>query len=96
MLNCFKQASNFLNLPDPNNSKDSDQFRSDIPYHIEKEYIPEDPAEFYKDFGYIEHPRTMEPITELTPYQYKIWNSNAKTTSPSICSSKLCNSDTVC
>jgi hypothetical protein len=55
------------------------EFKSDLPYYIEKEDIPEDPQEFYQDFGYLEHPRTMQPITELTPYQYKIWNSKAKT-----------------
>lgn len=55
------------------------EFKSDIPYFIEKEKIPEDPQEFYKDFGYLEHPRTMQPIEHLTPYQYKIWNSKAKT-----------------
>lgn len=81
MLSCFKTASNFLNLPDPTKDPDNeDQFRTDAPYHVDKENIPEDPEEFYKDFGFIEHPRTREPITELTPYQYRIWNSKAKTT----------------
>jgi len=56
------------------------EFKSDIPYHIDKEYIPTDPEEFYKDFGYLEHPRTRQPIEKLTPYQLKIWNSKAKTT----------------
>lgn len=80
MLTCFKTASNFLNLPDPFIDPNGDPFKTDAPYHIDREPIPEDPAEFYKDFGYIEHPRTREPIKQLTPYQYKIWNSKAKTT----------------
>ncbi len=57
-------------------------FKTEVPYYIEKEHIPLDPAEFYKDFGYLEHPRTLEPIEHLTEYQYKIWNTSnkAKTT----------------
>ena len=82
MLTCFKTASNFLNLKDPTKPPldEEDNFSTSTPYHIDKEHIPEDPEEFYKDFGYIEHPRTREPIKQLTPYQYKIWNSKAKTT----------------
>lgn len=55
------------------------EFKTKIPYHIENEYIPEDPIEFYKDFGYVLHPETNEPIKELTPYQNQIWKSKAKT-----------------
>ena len=78
MLNCFKVASNLLGLnpKDP----DKDPYKSDLPYHIDKEDIPLDPEEFYKDFGFLEHPRTRQPIEHLTPYQLKIWNSKAKTT----------------
>ena len=39
--------------------------------------IPLDPQEFYKDFGYLLHPKTGEFVEQLTDYQYKIWkNSN--------------------
>lgn len=55
------------------------EFKTEIPYYIEKEHIPEDPYEFYKDFGYIEHPRTLKPIEKLTPYQYLIWETSQKT-----------------
>lgn len=36
--------------------------------------IPEDPQLFYQDFGYLLHPKTGEPVQQLTDYQYKIWN----------------------
>jgi len=36
--------------------------------------IPEDPQLFYQDFGYLLHPKTGEPVHQLTDYQYKIWN----------------------
>jgi hypothetical protein len=35
--------------------------------------VPSDPQKFYQDFGYLLHPKTNEPITKLTPYQYNIW-----------------------
>jgi hypothetical protein len=54
-------------------------FKTEIPYYIEKEPIPDDPYEFYKDFGYLEHPRTLEPVEHLTEYQYKIWQTSNKT-----------------
>ena len=36
--------------------------------------IPLDPQEFYNDFGYLLHPKSGEYVTELTDYQYQIWN----------------------
>ncbi|HJT85420.1 MAG TPA: hypothetical protein VJ697_13150 [Nitrososphaeraceae archaeon] len=36
--------------------------------------IPLDPQEFYKDFGYLLHPKNGEPVQNLTDYQYNIWN----------------------
>ena len=61
-------------------NEDIEEFRTDVPYHIEQEDIPLEPAEFYKDFGYLHHPRTHEPIEQLAPYQYNIWNSKSKVT----------------
>jgi len=37
--------------------------------------IPLEPAEFYHDFGYFRHPKTRQPVTELAPYQLKVWRS---------------------
>ncbi len=37
--------------------------------------LPVDPAEFYKDFGYLKHPRTKQPVTELAPYQIRVWKA---------------------
>jgi len=50
-----------------------DEFKTKLPYVIEKEYIPLDPREFYKDFGKIRHEETNEIVEDFTPYQYKIW-----------------------
>src|SRR5438132_3576491 len=35
--------------------------------------IPTDPAKFYADFGYLTHPRTRQPVTELASYQLALW-----------------------
>ncbi len=58
--------------------KQQQDFKTQIPYKIEQEYIPEDPYEFYEDFGYLKHPKTGEPVEHLTPYQYNIWNTSNK------------------
>ena len=54
------------------------EFQTKIPYVIEKEDIPQDPQEFYEDFGYLEHQRTGEVVKHLTDYQYDIWKCPAK------------------
>jgi hypothetical protein len=56
-----------------------EEFKTRIPYTIEKEEIPKDAHEFYTDFGLLAHPRTGEPVQRLTDYQYDIWNCPAKT-----------------
>lgn len=56
-----------------------DDFKTELPYQIQQEYIPLDAREFYKDFGYIRHPNTNEQVTELAPYQYDVWDNKAKT-----------------
>ncbi len=73
MLKCFNQASNLLldikdNRENNNNSNKS----------LSNVNIPLDPQEFYKDFGYLLHPKTGEFVQELTPYQYKIWKNENK------------------
>lgn len=35
--------------------------------------IPKDPNEFYKDFGFLTHPRTGKPVEYLTYYQKEFW-----------------------
>lgn len=37
--------------------------------------IPNDPQEFYKDFGLLEHPRTGQPSEKLAAYQYELWKA---------------------
>jgi hypothetical protein len=37
--------------------------------------IPLDPQAFYQDFGYLSHPLTRQPVTELAPYQLAIWKA---------------------
>lgn len=37
--------------------------------------IPLEPAAFYKDFGYLQHPRLKQPVRELAPYQLKVWKA---------------------
>jgi hypothetical protein len=39
------------------------------------ESIPNDPQEFYKDFGFLEHPKTAQPSTKLAAYQYELWKA---------------------
>lgn len=56
-----------------------DDFKTELPYQINQEYIPLDAREFYKDFGYIRHPQTNGQVTELAPYQYDVWDNKAKT-----------------
>jgi hypothetical protein len=41
-----------------------------------KERIPLDPAEFYHDFGLIEHPRIRgKAVKDFAPYQYEVWKA---------------------
>ena len=56
-----------------------EQFKTRLPYTIDKEYIPKDDHEFYIDFGPLIHPRTGQEVKRLTKYQYDIWNCPAKT-----------------
>lgn len=58
---------------------EEEQFKTRLPYTIEKEYTPKDAHEFYTDFGPLVHPRTGETVKRLTDYQYNIWNCPAKT-----------------
>ncbi|MDR4510266.1 MAG: hypothetical protein MRJ93_01010 [Nitrososphaeraceae archaeon] len=76
MLKVFQQASNLLSL-----DSDSIKNRSSNSIHskqsiISNLMIPSNPQAFYTDFGYLLHPKTREPVQELTPYQYQIWNDS--------------------
>jgi hypothetical protein len=71
MLKCFNQASNIL-LSDIKDNRDKDKGVDSSPFSSIS--IPLDPAEFYKDFGYLLHPKTGEYVSNLTQYQYNIWN----------------------
>ena len=79
MLKCFNQASNILlsSLSD-NRDKDKDSNNNNNNNLLSQLQIPLDPQEFYKDFGYLLHPKTGEFVQQLTDYQYKIWNSKTK------------------
>ena len=70
MLKCFNQASNIL-LSDIKDIRDKSE--KDIK-SFSNLSIPLDPQEFYQDFGYLLHPKTGEPVSNLTNYQYQIWN----------------------
>ena len=70
MLKCFSQASNIL-LSDIKDITDKDN--NDIK-SFSNLNIPLNPQEFYQDFGYLLHPKTGEPVPNLTNYQYQIWN----------------------
>jgi hypothetical protein len=37
--------------------------------------IPIEPEQFYQDFGYLQHPLTRKPVTELAPYQLEVWKA---------------------
>jgi hypothetical protein len=39
------------------------------------ESIPSDPQEFYRDFGFLEHPKTGQPSPKLAAYQYELWKA---------------------
>lgn len=39
------------------------------------ESIPSDPQEFYRDFGFLAHPKTGQPSTKLAAYQYELWKA---------------------
>jgi hypothetical protein len=41
-----------------------------------KEYIPQDPQQFYEDLGLLTHPNTGLPVEKLTAYQIKVWKAN--------------------
>src|SRR5687767_14479949 len=49
-----------------------------LPKPIEQIEVPLDPQLFYKDFGYLLHPKTGKDVEQLTDYQYRIWNSKTK------------------
>ena len=72
MLKCFNQASNLLSLSSLNDERDKKSNNNNN--NLNNIQIPLDPQEFYKDFGYLLHPKTGEYVTELTDYQYNIWN----------------------
>jgi hypothetical protein len=40
--------------------------------------VPSDPQRFYEDFGLLTHPRTQQPVSKLTAYQYEIWKHESK------------------
>lgn len=42
------------------------------------ESMPGDPQSFYEDFGLLLHPRTKQPVPNLTTYQSEIWKHPAK------------------
>ena len=69
MLKCFNQASNIL-LSDIKDIRDKTD--KDIK-SFSNLSIPLNPSEFYNDFGYLLHPKTGEPVSNLTNYQYQIW-----------------------
>jgi hypothetical protein len=69
MLKCFNQASNIL-LSDIKDIRDKDK---DIK-SFSNLSIPLDPQQFYQDFGYLLHPKTGQYVSNLTDYQYHIWN----------------------
>jgi len=56
----------------------SDDFATLAPYSIADEPIPQDPAEFYQDFGKLIHPYTGQEVQQLTEYQYNISSSPAR------------------
>ena len=58
--------------------REEEEFKTHLPYIIEKEDIPIDPREFYHDFGKLTHPETNEIVEDLTPYQYEIWSLSQK------------------
>jgi hypothetical protein len=70
MLKCFNQANNLL-LSDIKDIRDKKGADSAAFCNLN---IPLDPQEFYKDFGLLLHPKTGEPVSNLTNYQYQIWN----------------------
>lgn len=79
MLKCFSQANNILlsSLNDKRREEGSTEEENNTKENksISNVNIPLDPQEFYKDFGYLLHPKTGEYKTELTDYQYKIWKN---------------------
>ena len=62
MLKCFNQASNIL-LSDIKDIRDKTD--KDIK-SFSNLSIPLDPSDFYKDFGLLLHPKTGEPVSNLT------------------------------
>ncbi|MEX0639788.1 MAG: hypothetical protein WD183_02070 [Nitrosopumilaceae archaeon] len=53
-------------------------FNSDLESKLVDLNIPKDPQEFYQDLGLLKHPKTNQPVIQLTPYQYSIWNNGYK------------------
>ena len=51
--------------PDDYYPEYEDDFSTKVPYKIEHEYIPEDPQEFYDDFGHFIHPFTGKTVPKL-------------------------------
>ena len=71
MLKCFNQASNILLSSSINDKRQEKE--EDNKSIISNLNIPLDPQEFYKDFGYLLHPKTGEFVSNLTDYQYRVW-----------------------
>ena len=76
-MKCFSQASNLLSLSSITDSRDSEKSKNNNT-NLNNIQIPLDPQEFYKDFGYLLHPKTGEYVENLTDYQYKIWVNENK------------------
>ena len=74
MLKAYQRLNNLLSL-DTVKDRDTKDSKQSLISNIN---IPLDPQQFYEDFGYLLHPKTGEPVPELTPYQYDIWNDKTK------------------
>lgn len=75
MLKAYQRLNNLLSL---DAVKDRDSAKDKQQQLISNISIPADPQQFYEDFGYLLHPKTGEPVPELTPYQYDIWADTTK------------------
>ena len=80
MLKCFNQASNLLSLSSINDNRDKNNTNNTTTTNLNIQ-IPTDPQDFYKDFGFLLHPKTGEFVENLTDYQYQIWNDKYNSTS---------------
>ena len=66
-------SQKFKNPFENNLFEDEEQSRS-----FPSEIIPEDPQEFYDDFGHLYHSKTGEEVKQLAPYQKRIWEDKSK------------------